>query len=174
MATDIGLFQIDKSTEAVTFLNKENSELPDNHIQTLSKDQAGNLWIGTYNVAMAVAPQNGGSWTIINYPTLASGLTVYNSDIAPNGDLWLACNQGVLQYDGQNWTQHMLSCAASGPPEVWDVKVNAGSRFPQQDDFASPGSGTLLLNPKVSNIPLKRKLDIYQNNFIVLLKFGNI
>lgn len=125
IATDIGLFQIDKSTEIITFLNKDNSDLPDNHIQTLSKDQAGNLWIGTYNIAMVMVPLNGGNWTIINYPSLANPITVYNSDIAPNGDLWLACNQGVLQHDGQTWTQHMISCAASGPPEVWDVKVNS-------------------------------------------------
>lgn len=128
LATDQGLFKVDKSNSNVTHYHKGNSALPDNHIQTLSKDITGNLWIGTYDLAMAMVPANGANWTVVNYPSLVNSLIVYNSDVAPNGDLWLGSNRGLLQYDGQSWTQHPLSCYGSNPPPVWDVKVNSNGK----------------------------------------------
>lgn len=125
LATDKGLFKVNKSNSNTTHYHKGNSVIPDNHIQTLSKDQTGNLWIGTYDFAMIKVPANGSTWSTIDYPTLLNNVIVYSSEVAPNGDVWLGCNQGLLQYDGQTWTQYPLNCSYSGSIPVWDLTINS-------------------------------------------------
>ena len=128
IATDRGLFKVDKTTQASTHYSTDNSILPDNHIQTLSKDVAGNLWIGTYDLAMAMVPANGGNWSLVNYPTLPNNLLVYCSAVAPNGDIWVGCNQGLIQYDGQSWTHHPFSGISLTFGPVWDIAINSNGK----------------------------------------------
>lgn len=129
IGTDRGLFQVDKATQAATHYNKTNSVLPDNHIQTITKDLAGNLWIGTYDLAMAIIPSGGGAWPLVSYPTLPNSIKVYCSAVAPNGDIWVGCNQGLIQYDGQNWTHHPFSGISLNIGPVWEIAINSSGKI---------------------------------------------
>lgn len=131
MATDMGIVVMDKSSFSKTFLNTSNSNLPQNHIETITKGPNGNTWIGTYDVKLARFDGTDFQETIIpegniNFNTF----TLYDMKIAPNGDIWLGTNQGVFQRQGETWFQYMQDDLDDFLFDVWDIEINdAGEVF---------------------------------------------
>ncbi|MDC0231486.1 T9SS type A sorting domain-containing protein [Aureispira] len=108
LASDVGLFKIDKNTLNTTHYNPNNSILPDEHVQTISSDQDGNLWIGTYDLVLLKIDGTTNQWSTINYPTAIQGTNltnniIYCSDVDSNGTVWLGSLYGLMSYDGSNW-----------------------------------------------------------------------
>lgn len=123
VASNIGLFQVDKTTLQSQHYTTKNSLLPNNHIQTLSVDQAQNLWIGTYDLALLKVTPNTQTWTTINYPTSigAESLNdnkIYTSAVDPTGTIWLGTKKGLISYNGTNWN------LINNVP-VWDLEINS-------------------------------------------------
>ena len=54
-----GLVKIDKTTGIALFYNKANSGLPDNYVNSIAIDGAGNKWIGTMWGGLSVYNQGG-------------------------------------------------------------------------------------------------------------------
>ncbi|MCH2021712.1 MAG: T9SS type A sorting domain-containing protein [Saprospiraceae bacterium] len=128
LASDVGLFKIDKNTLNTTHYNPNNSILPDEHIQTISSDQDGNLWIGTYDLALLKIDGNTNQWSTINYPTLLQGTNltnniVYCSGVDSSGTLWLGSLYGLMSYDGTNWDLKAYTAGVTSSYPIWNLTI---------------------------------------------------
>lgn len=126
IATDNGLFSMDRTSLQTEHFTSNNSSLPDQHIQTLAKDAMGNLWIGTYDLALVQIPATGGNWNVVNYPTNPSFSNVYCSKVDQNGDVWMGTNDGLLQYNGSTWQIYPM---ASAHAPVWDMEITSTGKI---------------------------------------------
>lgn len=105
VATDNGVYTIDKTSQAIQHFNKENSDLTDDHVETLTTDIAGNLWIGTYDVIVAkVSPGN--SWQTFNYPNMSNHEYVVASVVDNAGTVWVGTNSRLLSFNGITWKHY--------------------------------------------------------------------
>lgn len=127
VASNIGLFQINKSTLVYKPYTTNNSLLPQNHTETLSLDKYQNLWIGTYDLALLrVTPNN--SWTVETYPNLIDQkplppYEIYDSGTDSIGTVWLGTDIGLLSYDGIEWKH--TDCTPCPNPIVYNLKINS-------------------------------------------------
>ncbi|MCP4440563.1 MAG: T9SS type A sorting domain-containing protein [Aureispira sp.] len=126
IATDDGLYSMDKTSSQVQHYTPSNSSLPDLHVQTLSNDAAGNIWIGTYDLALVKIPANGANWDVINYPSASSFTNVYCSKIDATGNIWMGTNSGLMHYDGNQWQTHPIT---SGAVPVWDIEITSTGKI---------------------------------------------
>lgn len=89
--------------------NSSNSPLPNNYITTITIDNDGSKWIGTYGGG--VAHFDGVNWTIYN--TANSGLPnnkVQAITIDHDGSKWISTAfGGIAHFDGANWTVYNSS-----------------------------------------------------------------
>jgi len=86
-----------------TVYNSTNSDLPYNNVRCLAFDTNGNLWIGTKAESGwdgSVTKFDGTNWTVHSaestYPNAIS--------IDENGDVWVATNNSLLIFDGNDWS----------------------------------------------------------------------
>jgi ligand-binding sensor domain-containing protein len=131
MATDVGLVVMNKSTLEKTIFNKWNSNLPSNHIQSITRGANGATWIGTYDVSLARF--DGTDFQDIMIPEgdfNPNVFELYDVEVAPNGDLWVGTNKGIFQKEGQTWNQYEEEEVGDFLFEVWDIEINdAGEVF---------------------------------------------
>lgn len=107
IATDAGIFIIDKSDYSVEHWTKNNAGLPSNQVEKIAKHpETDQLFIGTYDIGIGFKSSNG--WTMLPYPEeLLSGQDyplTYCFDWDDSGRLWVGTNQGLLRYDSGEWT----------------------------------------------------------------------
>ncbi len=123
MATDAGLVVMNKTTLEKTIFDKSNSSLSSDHIQTITRDAAGNIWIGTYDLQLALF--NGTDFQDIMTPQGADPSTtlLFDLKIAPNGDFWLGTSAGVFHKQGQNWSLYDQD-EFGFFFEVWDIEID--------------------------------------------------
>lgn len=101
-----------------------NDGLPGNYITCVDIDKKGNVWAGTgSSYFYGVAKYNGSSWT--KYQSTNSGL-LHNKtteiEPAPNGDVWIATENGISVFDGTNWTSHVNTLSKEIiPGEINDI-----------------------------------------------------
>jgi len=111
VATNGGLFLVDKITGACTIYNNANSGIPDNTIQSLKVASPGVVWVGTRRSGIC---KFDGKKTII-YNTKNSGLPHDQHNRAINidskGNLWVSSLMYLSIFDGQNWQRF-----ETGPP----------------------------------------------------------
>lgn len=126
VTTDRGVCRMNKTTMQPVFYDKSNSRLPDGHAQTITKDAAGNIWIGTYDLALVRVPADGSEWEVIPYPTLTNGVRVYSSTTDAAGNVWLGSSHGLLKYDGNQWQNMPITGVpdANNQP-IWEIAVNS-------------------------------------------------
>lgn len=141
MATDAGLVVMNKTTLEKTFFNTDNSNLSNNHIQSITEAPNGNFWIGTYDVVLSrfdgtdfqdgIVPEG------VDYNPLVT--TLYDLKVAPNGDLWLGTTSGIFHRVGQTWTLYDEAEAGEG----WDIEIDdAGEVFAASFDLHKFANGT--------------------------------
>lgn len=125
LATDRGLVIMNKSSLEKTFFDKTNSNLSNNHIQSILRVD-GTTWIGTYDALVtrfvgndfeeAIAPQSSA------YDPESTEL--YDFEIAPNGDIWLGTSDGIFHRQGQNWSHYDVADIGEFFFEAWDIAIN--------------------------------------------------
>lgn len=98
IGTDGGLVKLNKSTNAMQFYNTHNSALPDNQINCISIDTAGNRWLGTpaglLNFTGDEWQEHDLSWIgIVNQ-------NIYSISTDTAGVLWLGTKDGIIEYSG--------------------------------------------------------------------------
>ncbi len=126
MATDAGLVVLNKSTLEKTIFNKSNSNLTNNHIQSISQAPDGTTWIGVYDVLLLRF-----DGTDFEDPTMADSDVIddntelYDFKIAPNGDFWIGTNDGIFHRQGQDWTHYDQDDLGSSLFHIWDMEINA-------------------------------------------------
>lgn len=101
MATNGGIITIDKQTNTVSQFTKSKDGLPSNLVEGIAKDNAGNLWIGTYTAALA--KYDGSTWTAVPYPASFPEMQTHSIRIDQNNVIWAGTSKGLVKYDGTNW-----------------------------------------------------------------------
>ncbi len=126
LATDIGLVVVNKTTLATSFFNTYNSNLPSNHIQTVSQGLNGNTWIGTYD--LRVAEFDGDDFeetpvpqSLVNNPNT---INLYDVKFAQNGDLWLGTTEGVFHRQSNDWIRYDEDEFGSDYFATWDLALD--------------------------------------------------
>lgn len=127
LATDAGLVIMNKSTFDKTVINSANSNLSNNHIQSITQGFNGDTWIGTYDVVLGrlngndvedvTTPQH------VNYNAELTEL--YDFKIAPNGDFWLATSDGVFHRHDQDWFHYDQEEFGDDFFQAWDIEINS-------------------------------------------------
>ncbi len=82
--------------------------LPHNEISTVEIDELGRIWVA----GRGLSSFDGRSWT--TYPGPAQ--VIYDIAIGSNGHIWCATPRGLLEFDGNNWSQHLR---AGSPVDNW-------------------------------------------------------
>ncbi len=124
LATDNGLVVINKLTFEKTIFTKSNSNLPFNHIQTITQTPNGDTWIGTYDLRLAQF--DGSDFTNITVPEgifNPNTIKLYDLKFAPNGDLWAGTSQGIFRKENQNWLQYGTEELGNDLGAVWDIEI---------------------------------------------------
>jgi ligand-binding sensor domain-containing protein len=131
MATDAGLVVLNKSTLEKTIFNKANSNLSNNHIQSITQSPDGQTWVGTYDLILARFDGSDFQDAIIP-EGIYNPLTIklYDIEVAPNGHLWVGTSEGVFRKQGQDWTKYDEIDLGEFFFEVWDIELDsAGDVF---------------------------------------------
>jgi len=74
-----------------------DSGLVHNFVQTIARDSAGNIWVGTLD---GVSCFDGTVWQSFDSTNGLAGNTVYDIAIDKDGSTWFGTNQGVSHYTG--------------------------------------------------------------------------
>ncbi len=103
IATINGLIKFNKKTEEISYLNRTNSNLPENKILSLGKDRSENIWIGTEH--SGVAKYNGTNWQTFNKSNSELASNQLNKEIAikNSGEVYIGSAYYLSIYDGSNW-----------------------------------------------------------------------
>ncbi len=101
--------------ELLALYDTSNTNLKSDYITCVTKDTAGNVWVGTYS--NGIAKYNGTEWLV--YDTINSNIGSNNiKDIIAlkNGDIWIATeDNGISVFDGNQWSIYNTSnCELSG------------------------------------------------------------
>ncbi len=124
LATDNGLVVIDKTTLEHTILTKDNSNLSNNHIQSITRGQNGSVWIGTYDIILFEF--DGSDFQNSTSPDASVVLPntdMYDLKIAPNGDLWVGTTKGLFHREGETWSRYAEEEFGPNYFETWDVEI---------------------------------------------------
>ena len=126
LATDAGLVVMDKTTLEKTIFNKANSNLSNNHIQSITMAPNGDTWIGTYDVVLGMFDGSGfQEITIPEGDAFDQFTELYDFKIAPNGDLWVGTTDGIFHRQGQTWSHYDADVLGPMFFEAWDIEINA-------------------------------------------------
>lgn len=98
-----GLERIEIATNVKTLFNSSNSGLPNKIVSTVSVDQSGNKWIGTYGGNLV--KYDGTNWTIFNSANSGLPNKKITSIVMDNSsNLWIGTDGGgLVKYDGTSW-----------------------------------------------------------------------
>jgi ligand-binding sensor domain-containing protein len=126
MATDAGLVVMNKTTLEKTIFNTSNSNLSNNHIQSITQAPNGDTFIGTYDVVMGLFDGSDIQNVIIpegiDNPNT---IELYDIEITPNGDLWVGTSEGVFRKQGQDWTKYDETDLGEFFFKVWDIEFDS-------------------------------------------------
>ncbi len=123
LATDAGLVKVNKTTLEKTIINKANSNLTNNHIQTITKFN-GNTWIGTYDAV--ISRLDGSEFKDMTTPESEfydQYTLLYDFKIAPNGDFWLGTSDGVFHRAGETWFHYDQDDLGELFFKAWDIEI---------------------------------------------------
>ncbi|MFO7447313.1 MAG: two-component regulator propeller domain-containing protein [Ignavibacteriaceae bacterium] len=103
IGTDGGLVSLDKTTDKLTFFNRGNANLPDNHIRTLAMDSSGFLWIGTQYEG--IGKFDGSNCQVFNTSNSQLPANQWNMEIeaGPEGNIWIGSFKYVCRLSGNDW-----------------------------------------------------------------------
>ncbi len=126
LATDAGVIRVDKISMALTYFNRNNTNLPSSHIQSLSRASNGDIWIGTYD--MILARFDDGQWADILYPAQALNLDpeeaeLYDFEVIDTENIWIGNKFGVARKHNGNWQLYDNLSTDSFLQHTWSLEV---------------------------------------------------
>ncbi|MFK7946764.1 MAG: two-component regulator propeller domain-containing protein [Saprospiraceae bacterium] len=131
-STNAGVVQIDKNTLEKTYHNRATANIPSNIVEGIAKDSNGNIWIGTYN--QAIAKFDGTTWTNYDFSSLVmnaiSTVETYCIEIDNQDKVWVGTNEGLLGFDGTNWEKYDEQNVDIMFDDIWALGLdNQGNLF---------------------------------------------
>ncbi len=125
-ATNTGLVRMNKTTLDKTIYHPYNSPLPKQHIEAVTVDADGQLFIGIYDNIMARFDGNN-DWDIIDLPSSSSTDTplLFTIFIDDENEKWVGTSIGLLHYqaDGtwETFNDETLGNTSISFRDVWDI-----------------------------------------------------
>lgn len=151
LATDAGLVIVDKNTLDYSIFNMSNTNLSNDHIQSLAQSSSGETFIGTYD--MVVARFDGSDF---HDPVVPDGINdinaieLYDLKVSESGDVWLATSEGVFRQTESEWIKYAHNDLGPDFFEVWDIEFDATGQL-----YIAAGNGILKFeNDAWTNISL--------------------
>jgi ligand-binding sensor domain-containing protein len=125
VGTDVGIYIINKTDYSLQHLNKINSELPSNAIEDIIYNEENQMiFIGTYDVALGYWAND--SWSGLDYPeefaSVGNDILTYCIEIDNNGNILAGTSEGLLVYDGEEWTKFSQDEGLNLLFGVWDME----------------------------------------------------
>ncbi len=170
LATDVGLVVVNKATLESTVYDKSNTSLPSNHIQSITRDDSGKSWIGTYD--MIIGYFDGSDFKDLTFPTHPANLDnsiLYDLKVAPNGDFWMASNEGIFHKEGATWNHYAENELGSDFFEVWDIDINSTGEV-----FAASRNVTKFSNGVWTDISTNTNLEGYLDGDLFTSSSGDL
>ena len=118
--------------------NESNSLLPNNAVNHVTGDRAGNIWFATYNGA---AVYNGSTWYVYNTASSQLPTDLINQiESDSSGKLWFATEEGAASFDGSSWryyspdnsglpSEGVKSLAVDSDGSIWFATDKGLARF---------------------------------------------
>jgi len=131
IGTEEGLAYLSKD-DKWTVYNKENSNLPDNYIETLSSDSRDGVWIGTFNG--------------LAYRAGSDEWTIYNTDNSILPDNWIKAL--FSDSSGGVWIGTYNGLAYLAQSDEWTVYNTHNSGLPNNEILALSSDGGLWIGTK--------------------------
>lgn len=135
LGTAHGLVIVNKNTLEKEIFNQFNSNLPADDIEAIVFDANGTPFIGTYDYVVAMYED--GEWVEIEVPIGEETFgnqppRLYDIELAADGSLWVATNNGLWQQKDEVWT--VINKDTPGFPsqffgEVWEVEEDAAGNI---------------------------------------------
>lgn len=160
LATDAGVFVVDKATRTVLeHWTKQSVGIPSNKVEAIRRDAATNrIFIGTYDIAALSVQNTDGTWENIPYPQelLDEGefnpIMTYCIEFDEENRAWIGTSHGLLRYDAdatENWQWFNELNTATFFRSVWDMAKDAEGRllFGGNMLYRSAGDGIELISP---------------------------
>lgn len=121
-----GVLKVDKSTLQVTNFNPSNSNIPSNKVEGIAKDGNGFIWIGTYD--QAIAKYDGTNWMHYAYPSnlfnTSNFIQTYCIEVDNQGIVWVGTSEGLVRFDGTNWTLYSTQLVGNLFHDVWALELD--------------------------------------------------
>lgn len=121
IGTDGGLVKLNKETEDLTFFNRANANLPDNHIRALALDSSGYLWIGTQYEGFGKF--DGNLCQVYNTRNSPLPFDQWNMEIEVDteGKIWIGSLKYLVKFNGTNWVSYETGNPLSAYYSINDI-----------------------------------------------------
>ena len=87
-------------------LNKENSEINGDFVSPIFTDSKGNVWLSFSKPDKRLAKFDGSKWTVFSENEIPnSSISVIAITEDKEGNVFFGGGNGVIKYDGENWTK---------------------------------------------------------------------
>ena len=107
-STNAGVIKVNKNTLQKTYYDRATANLPSNHVEGITKDNNNNIWIGTYD--QAIAKFDGTTWTNYDFShqftNVNQPVETYCIEVDQQNIVWVGTNKGLLRFDGTNWQKY--------------------------------------------------------------------
>lgn len=93
--------------------NTGNSDLPDDHVRAIARDELGRIWLGTWDGGAAVYDPQFDNWTLFDTNNVLPSNRVRSAFSDSTGSVWLGTSSGLARYDN-DW---QIFTTADGLPD---------------------------------------------------------
>jgi ligand-binding sensor domain-containing protein len=124
IGSDGGLILLNKTTDALSYYQRSNYRLPDNHILSLAKDSTGSIWIGTRYSGIGKFQNN--SLTLYNYTKsgFPSDQSCSAMAVDTKNNIYASSLMYIYKYNGSTWKTYFTGGAINAYASINDFKID--------------------------------------------------
>jgi ligand-binding sensor domain-containing protein len=123
LATNYGVTRLNKEDLSTDVWTTDNSNLTSNHIMSITVDAQQGIWIGTYDLDIAL--WNGNDWEVSSLPKSLSGDlptdNLYCIEFDQDNNLWLGNQNGIHRRQGDVWTTWNQDNTSHPVNHTWSI-----------------------------------------------------
>jgi signal transduction histidine kinase/ligand-binding sensor domain-containing protein/DNA-binding response OmpR family regulator len=164
IGTNRGLYQYDWAKRQVKTFNVENSQLPDNVIRSISQDDKGRMWVGTFGQGLTVFEKNFSLVrsfnTYLGFPSNAINHILRDS----KDRMWIATWEGMVLFNSCEDDKYQVFTVKNG---LADASIAAIEEGLSNDIWLSTNAGISHFNASNHTFQNYNHLDgIPMGNFL--------
>jgi ligand-binding sensor domain-containing protein len=171
LASNAGLVVVNKTSLDKSIFTTSDTNLTNDHIQSIALSSNGNTFIGTYDVV--VARFDGSDFVDIEVPVGISNpntVKLYDLEVSDDGDLWVATSEGIFRKQDANWIKYAEEELGDTFFEVWDIEIDQSGYV-----YAGAQNGVLKFeNGSWTNISSGTSLQPYLDSELFFCQNGDL